>query len=163
MMLAVDTDQVRPSNKKTLFIRCVDLLLQHGESGPRQVLKDRATVSVILREGEYVATKTASGRFCYPGTPTFDRTQKRWNMGTDDCSGVVLTQTSENEVGLAVQVDERVDVVDESRLIQGAEKLHTVEECCLVAESHDPDPIKSVEDMPNAGSVASGQLVIDDF
>ena len=84
-------------------------------------------------------------------------------MGTDDCSGVVLTQTSENEMRLAVQVDERVDVVDESRLIQGAEKLHTVEECCLVAESHDPDPIKSVEDMPNAGSVASGQLVIDDF
>ena len=127
------------------------------------MLKDGAAVSIFLREREYVATKTASGRFPYPGTPTFDRSQKRWNMGTDDCSGVVLAETSENEVRLAVQIDERVDVVDESRLIEGAEKLHAIEECCLVAESHDPDPIESVEGMSNAGSVASGELVVDDF
>ena len=75
----------------------------------------------------------------------------------------LFRSTSENEVRLAVQIDERVDVVDESRLIEGAEKLHAIEECCLVAESHDPDPIESVEGMSNAGSVASGELVVDDF
>jgi hypothetical protein len=138
-------------------------LLQHGKSGPGQVLEDGATVAVVPGEGEYVATKTSGGWFSNPGTPIFDRIKKRWNIGTDDCSGMVLTKASEDKVRLPVQVDERVDAVDESGLIQGTEELHAVEERCLIAESHDPDPIKLVEYVPNTGSVAPGKLVIDDF
>jgi hypothetical protein len=55
---------------------------------------------------------------------------------------MVSTKVSKNEVRLPVQVDKGVDVVYEPRLIQGAEKLHAIEERCLIAETHDPYTIK---------------------
>ena len=99
-------------------------------------------VTVGLGEGEYIATKTARGRLPYPGTSSLDGAEKCRSIGADDCSGMVSSKVSKNEVRLPVQVDKGVDVVYEPRLIQGAEKLHAIEERCLIAETHDPYTIK---------------------
>jgi hypothetical protein len=127
------------------------------------MFNDGAMVTVGLGEGKYIPSKTARSGLPYPGTPSLDRAGECRSIGADDGSGMVLTKVSENEVRLPVQIDKGVDVVDEPRLIHGTEKLHAIEERCLIAETYDPYAIKLVEGVSNPVAITCGELVINYF